>query len=162
MTPTEAMKILSSLEDYYQKNITDNPIAVNVWLQLFIPLSAADGVKMAQFCLQNHTWLPSPKTLREEFLQSHGSIDFKRELREAIAAYSSCDRRQIRAVPREIAEAIIQAGGANKFQNATEDQWAALEKKYLTIRTESQQKVSLVAIAGGLSQKGLEANHENR
>jgi hypothetical protein len=161
MTPTEANKLLISIEGYYKREITSNPIVCAVWLKLFLPLTVNEGTEMAMYCIEKHEWLPSPKTLREEFLQSHGT-DFKRELREAIAAYSSCDRRQIRAVPREIAEAIIQAGGANKFQNATEDQWAKLEKKYLTIRTESQQKVSLVAIAGGLSKKGLEANHENR
>lgn len=149
MTNEQITVFLSEFDGYFkERSVLQNKRAASVWIKFLAPIDATVGNALLDAIIFNCHFPPSPKQAQELLAEIVG-IDFKKELKQAIAAYSSADARLIREVPREISQAIIAAGGANKFRNATEQQWEKLEKEYISIRTETVQKVQLTALAGG-------------
>lgn len=159
MNNLEAEKLVQTLSDYYGKKLTGNPILLTVWMELFVPLTTADGTEMTMHCIENHQFLPSPKILKEEYALKKGS-DYRAELSRVIAIYCRNNTSEIRRIPSEISTAIAKAGGINKFKHATEKQWEKMERDYLAFRTQSEQQKRMVLLASN-NVKTLGVSHES-
>ena len=159
MNGSEAEKLVQTLSEYYGRKLTENPILLTVWMELFIPLDVASGTELTMMCIEAHQFLPSPKILKEEYALKKGS-NYRAELSQAIAIYCRNNQREIRRIPSEISTAITKAGGVNRFKNATEQQWEKMERDYLAFRTQAEQQKRMILLASN-DMKTLGVSHES-
>lgn len=149
MNTQEITSFLSDFDGYFkERSVLQNERAASVWIRFLAPLSPQIGNALIDAIIFNCHFPPSPKQA-EALLADLVGIDFKKELKEAIAVYCSGDFRKIQDIPPEISRAVVDAGGAHRFRHATEKQWAELEKDYISFRTKAVQQNNLVALSGG-------------
>lgn len=159
MKPENIKPLLETLGDYYNKDLTSDPIVQLVWTDVFAPLSPQEATELIEYCLKNHQWLPAPNELKAKFADRNGK-NFEKELREAIALYACHGSKAQSMLADSITEAIRTAGGVRAFLNASDEEWSRLKKDYVKIRIQSGESAQIKAFIE-YKRNQLEAGHAN-